>query len=267
MRKFLAIVARSLGCAITIVLALALSACAGPAHFSTVLDAPDGLGPGDPVTHGGTTIGTVTGVAPLAGGDSQAAITINPGYSESVRVDSILLLSGTGTGPSLELENRDLSSAYAPEGAVLYGASNPSQAQLFVSSLGPTTIAKRYANLFAKMQASAPSAAASPAAGAAGTPPNVLSQQLQQLTQQTLAAAAAVAATSPPSAAQMDDFRHDAAAVERQLRAHGKNAEADQLKASVDQMNAAAPAGTPAGSTPAVPPNTLTVPPAVPATP
>lgn len=263
MRKILAIVARSFGCAIAIVLAFALSACAGPAHFSTVLDAPDGLGPNDPVTHGGTIIGTVTRVAPLTGGDSQAAITINPGYSESVRVDSILLLSGTGTGPSLELENRDPSSAYAPEGAVLYGASNQSQAQLFVSSLGPTTIAKRYANLFAKMQgnASSPTSAAAPAAG---TPANVLSQQLQQLTQQTLAAAAVVAATSPPSAAQMDDFRHNAAAVERQLRAHGKNAEADKLKASVVQMNAVAPAGTPAGSTPAVPPNTLTVPPAVP---
>jgi ABC-type transporter Mla subunit MlaD len=265
MRKILAILARSFGCAIAIVLALALSACAGPAHFSTVLDAPDGLGPGDPVTHGGTTIGTVTGVTPLATGDSQAAITINSGYSESVRVDSILILSGTGVGPSLELENRDLSSAYAPEGAVIYGASNQSQAQLFESSLGPTTIAKRYANLFAKMQATSPSPAASPGAG---TPPNVLSQQLQQLTQQTLAAAAAVAATSPPSAAQMDDFRHDAAAVDRQLRAHGKNAEADQLQASVAQMNAAAPPGTPAGSgSPAAPANTLTVPPAVPATP
>jgi hypothetical protein len=262
MRKILAIVARSFGCAIAIVLAFALSACAGPAHFSTVLDAPDGLGPGDPVTHGGTTIGTVTGVTPLATGDSQAAITINSGYSESVRVDSILILSGTGVGPSLELENRDLSSAYAPEGAVIYGASNQSQAALFDSSLGPTTIAKRYANLFAKMQATAPSSAASPAAG---TPPNVLSQQLQQLTQQTLAA---VAATAPPSAAQMDDFRHDAAAVERQLRAHGKNAEADQLQASVEQMNAAAPPGVPAGSgSPAAPANTLTVPPAVPTTP
>lgn len=262
MRKNLAIVARSFGCAIAIVLAFALSACAGPAHFSTVLDAPDGLGPNDPVTHGGTVIGTVTGVTPLASGDSQAAITINSGYSESVRVDSILLLSGTGTGPSLAIENRDLSSAYAPEGAVLYGASNLSQAQLLMSSLGPTTIAKRYANLFAKMQATAPSSAATPAAA---TAPNVLAQQLQQLTQQTLAV---VAATAPPSAAQMDDFRHDAAAVERQLRAHGKNAEAGQLKASVDQMNAAAPAGTPAGgATPAVPANTLTVPPAVPGTP
>lgn len=262
MRRILAIVARSFGCAIAIVLAFALSACAGPAHFSTVLDVPDGLGPGDPVTHGGTTIGTVTGVTPLATGDSQAAITINSGYSESVRVDSILILSATGVGPSLELENRDLSSAYAPEGAVIYGASNPSQAALFQSSLGPTTIAKRYANLFAKMQATAPSPAASPAAG---TPTNVLSQQLQQLTQQTLAA---VAATAPPSAAQMDDFRHDAAAVERQLRAHGKNAEADQLQASVDQMNAAAPPGVPAGSgSPAAPANTLTVPPAVPTTP
>ncbi|MHB8382758.1 MAG: MlaD family protein [Candidatus Binataceae bacterium] len=260
MRKILATLAQSLACAIAIVLAFALSACAGAAHFySTVLDAPDGLGPGDPVIHAGTPIGTVTGVAPLAGGDSQAAITINPGYSKIVRVDSILILSGTGTGPSLELENRDPSSLYAPQGEVLYGASNLSQAQLFESSLGPPTIVKSYADLFGKMSGAAPTP--SPAAGATPSAPNVLSQQLQQLTRQTLDAAAALAGASPPSAAQMDDFRHDAAAVERQLRAHGKTAEADQLKASVDQMNAAAAAGAPAASaTPAVPPNTLTVP-------
>ena len=253
---------RALAIAVALVLALALSACAGAAHYySTMLDAPDGLGPGDPVTHGGITIGSVTGVAPLATGDSQAQITINPGYAKHVRVDSIMILSGTGIGPSLELENRDPSSLYAPDGAALYGASNPSQAQLLVSSLGPPTIVKRYADFFGKMSAPAPS----PAPGA---PPNVLAQQLQQLTQQTLAAAGAVAGASPPTAVQMDDFRRDAAAVERQLRAHGKTAEADQLQASVEQMNAAAaPSAPPGSATPGAPPNTLTVAPANPTTP
>ena len=253
--------ARAIGGAIVLVLAVALSACADPAHYSTVLDAPDGLSPGDPVTHGATTIGTVTGVAPLSTGDSQAQITINPGYSKTVRVDSIMILSGTGAGPSLELENRDPSSLYAPEGAVLYGASNPSQAQLFATSLGPPTIVKSYAEFFGKMGAVSPTPAAAP-----GAPPNVLAQQLQQLTQQTLAAAAAVAGNSPQSAAQLDEYRRDAAAVERQLRAHGKIAEAGQLEASVNQMNAAA--GAPGAATPgAAPPNTLTVPPANPTTP
>jgi hypothetical protein len=262
MRRILASTARGVTGAIAIVLALALSACAGPAHYySTVLDAPDGLGPGDPVLHAGTTIGSVTGVAPLASGDSQAQLTINPGYSKHIRVDSIMILSGTGIGPSLELENRDPSSLYAPDGAVLYGASNPSQAQLFVTSLGPPTIVKRYTEFFARM--GAPATAPSPAAGA---PPNILAQQLEQLTQQTLAAAGAIAGTSPPTAAQMDDFRRDAASVERQLRAHGKNAEADQLQAAVDQMNAAAAAPA-SGATPGASPNTLTVPPANPTTP
>ncbi|HVA81513.1 MAG TPA: hypothetical protein VNF29_11365, partial [Candidatus Binataceae bacterium] len=197
--------ARAITVAAALNLAFALSACAGPAaHFSTVLDAPDGLGPGDPVVHGGTTIGAITGVAPLAGGDSQAQITINPGYAKTVRVDSILILSGAGIGPSLELENRDPSSLYAPQGATLYGASNPSQAQLFAASLGPPTIVKRYAEFFGKMGGPTPS----PVPGA---PPNPLAQQLRQLTQQTLAAAAAVAGNSPPSAAQLDDFRRDAA--------------------------------------------------------
>ncbi|MGH7779294.1 MAG: MlaD family protein [Candidatus Binataceae bacterium] len=259
MRKLLAIVARSFSCAIAFVLAFALSACAGPAHYSAVLDAPDGLGPGDPVIHGGVTIGTVTAVAPVAAGDSQAQITIDPGYSKHIRVDSIMILSGTGAGPALELENRDPSSLYAPEGAVLYGASNPNQAQLFVASLGPPTIVKSYADFFAKMNAYAPTPVASPATA---MPPNVLAQQIQQLTQQTIAAAGAIAGASPPSGPQIDELRHDAASVERQLRAHGKNTAADQLKASVDQMNAAA-----APSAPAAPPNTLTVPPANPATP
>ncbi|HUY27095.1 MAG TPA: hypothetical protein VMV27_06705 [Candidatus Binataceae bacterium] len=246
--------ARAVTIAAVLNLAFALSACAGPAtHFSTVLDAPDGLGPGDPVVHGATTIGSVTAVAPLASGDSQAQITINPGYAKTVRVDSIMILSGTGIGPSLELENRDPSSLYAPDGATLYGASNPSQAQLFATSLGPPTIVKRYAEFFGKM--GGPTASPVP-----GAPPNPLAQQLQQLTQQTLAAAAAVAGNSPSSAAQLDDFRRDSAAVCRQLRAHGKSAAADQLQASVDQMNGAAAA-------PAAAPNTLTLPPANPATP
>jgi hypothetical protein len=251
MRLLFVTTMRATTAALAVVLTLALSACAAPTYYSTVLNAPDGLGPGDPVTHGNTVIGTVTSIAPLASGDSQAQITINPGYAKTVRVDSIMILSGTGTGPSLELENRDPSSLYAPESAVLYGASNASQAQLFATSLGPPTIVKSYAKFFGNM---------TPPSPASGAAPNPLAQQLAQLTRQTLAAAAAMAGNTPQSAAQMDEFRRDAAAVERQLRAHGKITDADQLQASVAQMNAAANAS--AGAAPsAAPSNTLTVPP------
>lgn len=253
--------ARVLAAAIVLIAMLALSACAGPAHFATVLDAPDGLRPGDPVLHAGTTIGSVTGVTPLAGGGSEAQLTIDSGHTRSVRVDSVMILSNAGSGPALELENRDPSSAYAVEGATLYGASNPDQAELLEASLGSPTFVQRYANLFGQMTPPA----ASPVPGA---PPSVLTQQLQQLTQQTLAAATALAQGSPTSAAQLDEYRHNAAVVERQLRAHGKDAAADQLAASVMRLNSAAPAGVPAGSAaPGAPPNTLTVPPAAPTTP
>ncbi len=217
-------------------------------RYGAVFNDPDGLGPGDAVTRSGAAIGSVTSISPAGPGQSQVSVDLSSDYATYVRADSILILQGAGTSPSLELMSPDPSSPKLPEGSQLYGASNESQAQLLMSSLGPPTFARRYAELFNKM--TPPQASPSPGS-------SVLQNQLMDIMRQTLAAAAVATGSTPTGQAQMDKFREDADAVERQLDAHGRSAEAARLRAQVAQMNAAAAA---AGSSP----NTLTVPRAAP---
>jgi hypothetical protein len=239
-----------------IVLATALTACSDPAHFTTMLDTTGGLGPGDAITHGSAAIGRITGVSPAGAGDSAVALLIDADHTGEVHVDSILILHGAGAAPALELMTTDPSSAAAGDGALLYGASNESQAQMIMASLGPPTIVNRYAQFFSHM--APPSPAPSPAAPGSA----ILQNQLAELARQTLAAAAIASGSTPATAAQLEQFRRDARSVERQLVAHGRSAEADQLRAEVERMNAAAAAvGTAGGAaTPSAPANTLVTP-------
>jgi len=226
-------------------MAAALIGCAAsPLHYSAVFNDPDGLGPGDPVTRSGETIGSVTSVSPFATGETQVSVKVDDRYANYARSDSILILEGANTSPSLELMSPDPSSPRLGDGAELYGASNQSQAQLLLSSLGPPTFARKYAELFGQLSSPQPS----PSPGA-----TTLQNQLIDIMRQTLAAAAAASGSTPTGQVQMEQFREDADAVERQLEAHGRTAEAAQLRAEVAQMNAATGA---VGATS----NTLTVP-------
>lgn len=234
----------------SIVLGAALIGCAAnPNYYSATLNQPDGLGPGDTVRHGDTPIGTVTSISAGAGGsDAQVSIQVDHQYANAVHADSILILQGAGSQPSLELMTPDTESPRVADGALLFGASNESQAQIFSSMLGPPSIANTYSQFFNKY---APQPTPSPGA-------SVMQNQLMDILRQTIAATTAFSVTTQAGRAQMADFQRDAAAVERQLQAHGRTAAAAQLRAQIAQIRAAAP------PPPGTPPNTLTVPPAVP---
>jgi len=233
----------------SLLLAAALTGCAaGPNYYSATFDQPDGLGPGDPVRHGGTQIGSVTTISATGSGGAQVSVQIDPGHASAVYVDSILILQGAGATPSLELFTPSTESSKAADGALLYGASNDNQTQMLTTILGPEAIGNRYAqfiNRYAPAQA-APSAGAS-----------VLQSQLMDIFRQTMTATSVLSSTSQAGRAQMDQFLEDAEEVARQLDAHGKTAQASQVRDQVAQMNAAA---TAAGASP----NALTIPKAAP---
>ena len=233
----------------SILLATALLGCAAsPNYYSATFNRPDGLGPGDPVRHGGTQIGSVTTISPPGSGDAQVSVQIDHEYASLVYVDSILILQGAGAAPSLELFTPSTEGSRATDGAQLYGASNDNQTQMLTTILGPAAIGNSYAqfiNRYAPGQAT-------PSPGA-----SVLQNQLIDIFRQTIAATSVLSSTSPAGRAQMDQFLEDAEAIERQLDAHGQTAQASQVRAQIAQMNAAAAA---AGASP----NALTIPRAAP---
>lgn len=233
----------------SLLLAAALMGCAAsPDFYNAAFSQPDGLGPGDPVRHGGTQIGSVTTISAAGSGGAQVSVQIDHEYTSVVYADSILILQGAGAAPSLELFTPSTLSSKAADGAQLYGASNDNQTQMLTTILGPEAIGNSYAqfiNRYAPAQA-APSPGAS-----------VLQNQLMDIFRQTITATSLLSTSTQAGRTQMDQFREDADAVERQLDAHGQTAQASQLRAQVAQMNAAAAA---AGASP----NALTIPKAAP---
>ena len=196
----------------------------------------------------GGTVGHVIGISPgSAGSDSQVSVQIDHQYTGAVHADAILALQGAGTTPSLEVMNPDPSNAKAIDNALLYGASNPSQTQLLVTSLG-TSITNSYVQFLNRYASPQPSPAAPGGA--------ILQNQLTDLLRQTLAATGAITGSTQMGRTQIDEFRQDADAVARQLEAHGRATEAAQLRAEAAQLSAAAATTGP--------PGTLTVPRAAP---
>jgi hypothetical protein len=213
-------------------------ATAAPSRFTTQLDTTGGIGPGDPVTHVGATIGRVTGVAPLSAGDSEIAFEVDHSHASEIREDTIMVLSSEGGTPALDAFNSEAMSPAAPSGFPLDGASSQTELQLFLAARGPGSYGQMIADLVKPLNA--PSA-----------PPSPTEAQMQslfnQLSQRTMAAAAA---SSPATHAQLDQMRREAQGVIRQLRRNGNSAEADRLQQQVDATLSGV--GTPA--------NTLTVP-------
>jgi hypothetical protein len=216
-------------------------AAAAPSHFTTQLDTTGGLGPGDPVTHAGATIGRVTAVAPISGGDSEVGFEVEHSHAKEIREDTIMVLANNGAGPSLDAFNTEVLSPAAPSGFPLDGASSMSQAQLFLAARGPGAYGQMIADLVKPLGAP-PAPTTAPSAADAQ-----LQSLLTQLSQRTMAAAAA---TSPATHAQLDLMRREAQGVERQLRRQGKTVEADRLQRQIDATLSGV--GTP--------PNTLTIP-------
>jgi hypothetical protein len=229
---------------------LAAAGCAGPGFYAAAFDAPDGIGPGDPVIHAGATIGSVTRVTPAAGGDSAVNFRVEPQYTGAIHQDTIMQLDAAGRTPSLEVVNPDPASSDAANGALLFGASNESQTQLLMTSIGPPSFVGKYANFFQGLSNSSPGAQP-PASN------TILANQLMAIMRQSIGAAAAATGATPGTRVQADQFRRDAAAVERQLVAHDRGAEAARLHSEVEQMNAAAAAAS-------APPPSMTIPRAYP---
>ncbi len=118
-----------------------------PASYSTQLDTSGGLGPGDPVTHASATIGHVTGVSPIGGGDSEVAFQIDGPHTSAIHNDSIMILNSLNSQPSLDVMNVDAMSHAAPAGARLDGASSMNEAQMFMSARGPGSYAQALSNV------------------------------------------------------------------------------------------------------------------------
>ncbi|HEY2104176.1 MAG TPA: MlaD family protein [Candidatus Binataceae bacterium] len=213
-------------------------ASAAPSRFTTQLDTTGGIGPGDPVTHVGATIGRVTGVAPLSAGDSEIAFEVDHSHAGEIRQDTLMVLGSQDGAPALDAFNSEAMSPAAPSGFPLDGASSQTEVQLFLAARGPGSYGQMIADLLKPLNA--PSAPPSPAEAQ-------MQSLFNQLSQRTMAAAAA---SSPATQAQLDQTRREAQGVIRQLRRNGNSAQADRLQQQVDTTLSGV--GTPA--------NTLTIP-------
>jgi hypothetical protein len=224
--------------AVVVPLLLGGCAAAAPSRFTTQLDRTGGIGPGDLVTHAGATIGNVTGVQPLSGGDSEIGFEVEHSHATEIREDTIMVLTYQGGTPALDAFNTEAMSPAAPSGFPLDGASSETELQLFMAARGPGSYGQMLADLLKPLNA--------PAA-----PPSPTDRQLQslltQLSQRTMAAAAA---GSPAAHAQLDQMRREADGVIRQLRRNGQTEQADRLQQQVDATLSGV--GTPS--------NTLTIP-------
>ncbi|MGO9056276.1 MAG: hypothetical protein ACLQU2_02660 [Candidatus Binataceae bacterium] len=217
-------------------------AAAAPSRFSTQLDTTGGIGPGDPVIHANATIGSVTGVAPLSGGDSEIGFEVDHAHAAEIRQDTIMVLTTQGGVPALEAFSTDVMSPAAPSGFPLDGASSSNEVQLFLAARGGGSVGQELADFLKPLNTPPPPGSAPPSAAAAQ-----MQSLFTQLSQRTIAAAAA---SSPLTHAQLDQMRREAEGVERQLRRNGNTAEADRLQQQIDATLSGV--GTP--------PNTLTIP-------
>ena len=205
-----------------------------PASHSTQLDTSGGLGPGDPVTHASATIGHVTGVSPIGGGDSEVAFQIDGPHTSAIHNDSIMILNSLNSQPSLDVMNVDAMSHAAPAGARLDGASSMNEAQMFMSARGPGSYAQALSNVVG---------------GNTPSPEMVRMQQMLALiSRQSIANAVAI---SPPTRAELDTARREATGVERQLMRNGKTEQAERLRA---QMGGLMPGMTAPANPLAMPP-------------
>jgi hypothetical protein len=219
-------------------LAAVVFACTPPpSYYSTQLDSAGGLGPGDPITHAATTIGHVTGVSPIGGGDSEVAFEVNGSHVSAIHNDSIMILNNLGATPSLDVMNVDAMSHSAPSGTRLDGASSMNEAQMFIAARGPGSFPQALANVMGGSNPPPPDPAVAQ-----------MTQLLNAISQQTLANAVA---SSPPARSQFNEARREAAGVERQLIRSSKTEQAERLRA---QMGGLMPGVTAPVNTSRLPP-------------
>jgi len=215
---------KTFGIRAPLIVALLLAGCASsqPSYYSTQLDTSGGLGPGDAITHASATVGHVTNVTPISDGDSEIAFQVDGSHAGEIHYDSIMTLNNLGATPSLDVMNVDAMSHSAPSGTRLDGASSMNETQMFMTARGPGSFAQALGNVAGSSPSSPPSAS------------TVQTMQLlSQISQQTLATAVAIA---PPTPEQIEQAKHEALGVERQLMRNGKIEQAERLRASMGSM-------------------------------
>ncbi len=214
---------RTIGIWAPFILGLLLAGCSSqPSQYTTQLDTSGGLGPGDPITHASAVIGHVTGVSPIGDGDSEIAFEVDGSHVDEIHYDSIMTLNNLGATPSLDVMNVDAMSHSAPSGTRLDGASSMNEVQMFMTARGPGSFAQALGNVAGSSTSPPPSASTVQ-----------MTQMLAQISQQTLATAVAIA---PPTQEQIDQAKHEALGVERQLMRNGKIEQAERLRASMGSV-------------------------------
>lgn len=187
-----------------------------PSSFSTQLDNAGGIGPGDPVTHASATIGRVTGVSPIAAGDSKVEFEVDGQHAREIHYDSIMVLNSLGAAPSLDVMNVDAMSHSAPPGTRLDGASSMNEAQMFMSARGPGSFAQALSNVVGG-SSSAP-------------PPSPAAAQMQQFMSQWSQLTLANAASTPAGRNEIEKAHRELEGVERQLMRNGQIEQAERLR-------------------------------------
>lgn len=230
-----------------IVFSAVLEGCAAQqgVQYSTTLGTPDGLAAGDPVTHAGARIGQVTGVRSSLYGSPTVNFEVYPNDAGLVHTDSMMVLKQAGESRELELDNPNALSPVAPEGSQLTGASSEAEANTIKMSRGLGSYAMGLAQFMSTVN-TGPNPPVNSAAAAA------IMAQLFMIQQQ---AAANTYANNPAVRQQVFQLAQQLQAVQQQLAAAGRTAQAMQLQQQIQQLLSAAPPA---------PPNTQEIPRAYP---
>lgn len=212
-------------------------------HFYTRFNQPGALATGAPVVNLGMPIGTVASVSPTSSGAGDVTLDVNRNDAYNVHQDSIMVLSGNPSGPTVDVMSPNPSSAPAAAGATIDGASNQQEANALLAAKNLAAMAPAMAMIL--------SASGSSAAGALNATPAIalLQAQIAMIQAQYLAAGASGAAAV---AQQLAVVNRSAATLEQQLVAAGHSAQANQLRQQIGDL--ARTLSTPPGaSAPAAP--------------
>ncbi len=212
--------------ALAALIAVTLGACSNAVHFTTELDAPGSLAPGNPVTYQSTQIGKVTRVSPAPLGGSEVGFDVQKANADHVHQDSLVVLQSTSDTAWLDLRNPNAFSPVAPSGSHIQGADSEAQAHMMLASRGLGALLGG----LAQMLGSTGPAGAS-ATGLSGL--DALTRELAAM-RQNLAANA-----SPNQAATRAELARLVAqsqAFEQELVRQGKTAEAQRLRHEIEGL-------------------------------
>ncbi len=202
------------------ILAVTLSACSSAAHFTTELDAPGPLAPGNAVTYQGSQIGQITSVSPAPLAGSEVAFDVQRASADDVHQDSLVVLQNSGDSGWLDLRNPNAYSPVAQPGSRIQGADSEAQARMILSSRGLGAMLGGLAQFLG----SAPSGV---------SPLDALTRELAAM-QQNLGANASV--NQAAARAQLGRLVAQGQALQQELIRQGRTAEARRLRRQIEGL-------------------------------